>query len=77
MEVTKHDIKMEYKNYGIINIPKGTRITHKTDLGYDKNYIFIDDFNWIDKNHKNIASILKHDAKYYGILISKKDIINV
>lgn len=62
MKVTKEEIKMRWRGYDIV-IPKGTRTTHKTALGVDEKYNFIDDFSWIAKN----MPLMKHDAMYYGI----------
>jgi hypothetical protein len=74
MLVTKQEIKMKYRDYGRITIPKGTRITHRTALGIDPNYNFIDDLSWIplhdDGKTKQFGLI--HDATYYGINIPKE-----
>jgi hypothetical protein len=59
---TTKEIKMTYKGYDI-TIPKGTRITHQTAIGFDSNYCFVDDLTWIPKNQP----LLRHDAFYYGI----------
>jgi hypothetical protein len=62
MKRTKQEIKMNFRGYDI-TIPKGTATTHNTALGEDKNYNFINQFDWVPKN----MPLLKHDAVYYGI----------
>ena len=70
MHVTSQDVKMKFRDYGEITIPKGTRLTHQTALGVDKNYNFVSDLSWIlpyadgTKQHGLI-----HDAIHYGINI--------
>lgn len=63
-EVTKEEIKINFRHYGEITIPKGTRITHNTANGFDPDYNFIVDLTWINKK-ENYP--LWHDAYYYGI----------
>lgn len=66
---------MTFMNYGVITIPKGTRVTNQTACGIDENYTFIDDLSWIpphDFEHKGVPVKqygLIHDATYYGIQI--------
>jgi hypothetical protein len=67
--VTNQDVKISFKDYGEIVVPKGTRLTHQTAVGIDENYHFVDDLSWITTSYPTIASILKHDAEYYGINI--------
>lgn len=69
---TNQDVTMEFKRYGEITIPKGTRLTHETANGYDINYHFVNEFAWIDENYPEIANIMTHDAIYYGINIPKE-----
>ena len=68
--VTKTELNLgDYmKGYDGIMIPKGTRTTHKTACGIDEGYNFIDDLSWIPKE----LGILKHDATYHGINISRE-----
>lgn len=72
---TSQDVKMVFRNYGEIIVPKDTRLTNRTALGIDDNYHFVDDLSWIDRDYTTVASILKHDAKYYGIDIPKEFVI--
>jgi hypothetical protein len=69
---TKQDVTIKFRDYGEITVPKGTRLTHRTASGIDKNYHFVDDLKWIDTNYPKINGILKFDATYYGIDIPKK-----
>lgn len=64
---TNKDYTVDFKDYGLITVPAGTSVTHKTACGVDKNYHFVNSFEWIYENYPNIASILKHDVTYYGI----------
>jgi len=74
---TSKDYKVHFKvansDYGILTVPKGTRVTHMTATGIDKNYHFVDDFSWVptDENGRKNCSIL-HDLKYYGINVPKE-----
>jgi len=66
---TKQAVTLVFREYGNITIPKGTRLTHKTAMGIDKEYHFVDDLSFIERDYKDIASTLRHDATYYGINI--------
>jgi hypothetical protein len=69
---TSKNVTVEFRNYGKITIPKGTKITHRTATGVDENYHFVDETDWIYENYSSIANILKHDVVHYGINIPKK-----
>lgn len=73
---TNSDYTLNYKiantDYGEITVPKGTRLTHRTALGIDKNYHFVDDLTWIDRNYPTISRGLKHDVTYYGINVPRE-----
>ena len=58
--------------YGSITVPKGTRVTHQTAMGIDKDYHFVNEFGWIDKNYPEIKQLLKHDVVYSGINVPKE-----
>jgi len=70
--ITSQEITMNFRGYDI-TIPAGTRLTHKTALGDDPNYNFVNDLSFIDKRN---WPILYHDAYYYGIDISKEYVID-
>lgn len=69
---TKQDVKIKFREYGEIIIPKGTRVSHQTACGFDVNYHFVTDLSWIDRDYPKINGILKFDANYYGIDIPKE-----
>ena len=79
MKQLKHDVTMNFRDYGEITIPKGTRVTNNTACGVDPNYNFVADLSWIplhdDGKTKQYGLI--HDATYYGINIDKKHIEEV
>ena len=64
---TKQPVKISFREYGEITVPKGTRLTHRTACGIDKNYHFVDDLSWINRDYPQINKVLMHDATYYGI----------
>jgi hypothetical protein len=69
---TKCDVKINFRRYGEIIVPAGTKLTHQTASGYDEKYHFVDDLNWIKSSYPDIANLMIHDATYYGIDIPKK-----
>lgn len=69
---TSQDVTINFRDYGEITVPAGTRLTHMTALGIDKKYHFVDDLSWIKKNYPSIDRVLSHDAFYYGIDIPKE-----
>lgn len=64
---TIQEVTISFRDYGNIIIPTGTKTTHRTAMGTDKNYNFVDEFGWIKNNYPQIDLVLEHDAKYYGI----------
>jgi hypothetical protein len=66
---TKTDVTVNFRGFGEIVVPKGTKLTNRTATGIDEKYHFVDEFEWIDKNYPTINNLLKHDAIYYGINI--------
>lgn len=77
MELSK-DYTFEYaphgkhSSYGVITVPKGTKLTHQTACGIDKNYHFVNEFKWIDENYPTVSNIMLHDVMYYGINVPKE-----
>ena len=69
---TNQDVKINFRHYGDITVPKGTRLTHQTAMGIDKKYHFVDEFGWIKKDYPDYGSILLHDAEHYGINIPEE-----
>ena len=67
---TNKEVIQDFRNYGLITIPKGTRVSHETALGIDKNYHFVDEFDWIEEK----TSFFYQDAVHYGININSEDV---
>lgn len=78
MKQTKQDVSIDFKGYGKITVPKGTRVTSQTACGVDPNYNFVADLSWIPLHDNGCKQFgLIHDATYYGINIDKKYIEEV
>ena len=58
--------------YPPITVPKGTKVTHQTAMGFDDNYHFVNELGWISKNYPTIAKTLVHDVIHYGINVPKE-----
>lgn len=71
-KVLKRDYTVDFMHYGKITVPKGTKVTHKTAMGLDESYHFVDEFEWIDKYYSAYSNILKHDVSYNGINVPKE-----
>jgi hypothetical protein len=69
MKFTNQAVTIPFMTYGLITVPKGTKITHKTACGIDESYNFVDDLSWIDRDYPTVANLLKMDARNYGINI--------
>ncbi len=76
MKKTTQAVTIDFRNYGPITVPAGTAITNQTATGIDPLYNFVADLSFIDRDYKDIANILKHDAKYYGINIPAEFVTN-
>lgn len=75
--VTSKDYSVHFKvansDYGILTVPKGTRVTNKTAMGIDKNYHFVDEFDWIQPHDNGVPQYgLIMDVKNYGINVPKE-----
>ncbi len=66
---TSQDVTINFRNYGEIIVPKGTKLTHNTACGIDESYHFVEDLSWIKRDYPEVSSIMLHDATYYGINI--------
>jgi len=73
--VLKNDVTINFRNYGNITVPKGTRVDHQTALGEDPRYNFVCEFEWINKKYSQINNILRHDVEVYGINIPSENLI--
>lgn len=73
---TNQDFEIHYKiantDYGKIVVPKGTRVTHKTAMGIDKNYHFVDEVSWVEEKYPDISAPLIWDIRYYGLNVPKQ-----
>ena len=74
---TNQDYTLHYKvansDYGTITVPKGTRLTHKTAMGIDEKYHFVEDFSWIKPHNNGTTQYgLIHDVKTHGINVPKE-----
>jgi len=58
--------------YPPITVPKGTRLTHQTAMGFDKNYHFVTEVGWVYSTYSEFAVLLIHDITYYGINVPKE-----
>ncbi|WP_185154003.1 hypothetical protein [Dysgonomonas sp. ZJ709] len=67
INITKQEISLEFRNYGIITIPAGIKTSHQTATGIDKNINFISEFDWVDMKYPKIAKLLKSDLDIYGL----------
>jgi hypothetical protein len=77
MKVLNKDYTTNFKvgksDYGMLTIPKGTKITNMTAIGYDPLYNFVDDFSWVPTHEDGTKQYgLLHDLKYYGINVPKE-----
>ena len=73
---TSRDYTVNFRDYGTITVPAGTKVSHQTACGIDPNYHFVDEFGWIFKNYPSIAYMLKYDVVHYGINVPKECITN-
>lgn len=72
----KKNYTVRYMNqgidYGIITVPKGTKVSNRTAMGEDKNYHFVDEFKWVPNHPSGIPQhMLLHDLKHYGLNVPK------
>jgi len=65
--VTNQSIEVSFKHYGTIIIPKGTKTSNMSAMGFDDKVNFVNEFAWIKKDYPEISNILLHDAIHYGI----------
>ncbi len=71
--VTKEDYNVNYRDYGNITVPKGTRLTNRTAMGIDPNYNFVDGISWIPPHENGTLQYgLIHDVIHYGINVPKE-----
>ena len=73
---TSRNYTVNFRDYGPITVPAGTRVSYQTAYGIDPNYHFVDEFGWIFKDYPSIAYMLKHDVVHYGINVPKECVTN-
>jgi hypothetical protein len=65
--------KVDRSDYGMLTVPKGTKLTHNTAMGVDKNYHFVDEFDWVKPYPDGLPKhALLFDLKHYGINVPKE-----
>ena len=70
---TSKDYSTNFRDYGNITVPKGTRVTHQTACGIDENYHFVNDFSWVKPHPGGVPQYgLLHDLTYYGLNVPKE-----
>lgn len=69
---TKANYTVNFRRFGEITVPKGTLLTHKTAMGIDKNYHFVDEYGWIYEKYPKVANILQYDVHHHGIDVPKE-----
>lgn len=77
MKMTSRPFTLEFKDFGEITVPAGTKVTHMTACGLDENYNFVDQFDWIVRDYPTVARILEMDARNYGINIPAEFVTEV
>ena len=69
---TNQDYTLKFRGYGEITVPKGTRVSHNTAMGYDEKYHFVTEMGWIYRDYPTVAVLLIHDIIHYGINVPKE-----
>lgn len=74
---TNREYKVNFKvantDHGIVIIPKGTRLSHMTANGIDKDYHFVCDFSFVKPHEDGTKKYgLLHDLEYHGINVPKE-----
>jgi len=69
---TTQDIKLDFRQYGEIIVPKGTLCRNTTDKGELTENYFVIDVEWVKKNYSAYSNILIMDIENHGMLIDKR-----
>jgi hypothetical protein len=69
MKATNKEVVISnWRGYGTITVPKGTRVSGRTAMGpTDGSWFFVDQFEFLPEG-------LHHDAQHYGIRIEAADV---
>jgi hypothetical protein len=70
--ITNKDYTLNFRQLGLITVPKGTRVSHWTATGYDEKIHFVCEYQWIDTNYPEINKLLRHDIGFYGLDVPKE-----
>ena len=63
----------DFRGYGKVTVPKGTKTTHRTACGIDEKYNFVDEFGWIEPYEDGLKKYgLIMDMKSYGLNVPKE-----
>jgi hypothetical protein len=72
MAKTNKDYKVKFQGEELI-IPKGTKLTHQTAMGFDLAYNFVDDFKWYKPEITGYArEMALHDMVHSGINVPRE-----
>lgn len=72
MKKTIKPFATTFKNYGTIIVPIGVAVTSQTAMGVDTDYHFVNAFAWVRRDYPEIANILIHDLRYYGLNVPEE-----
>jgi hypothetical protein len=70
--ITNQDYTLNFRNLGVITVPKGTKVSHYTATGFDANIHFVCEYQWIDRDYPKINKLLRHDMGFYGLDVPKE-----
>lgn len=89
-EMVQIPFKVGRTDYGMLKIPAGTKVTHQTAAGYDENYHFIDEFEWLDRDPERVAqakasrmsitsfnALIKSDMMTHGLNVPSDSCVDV
>ena len=64
---------VNFREYGLITVPKGTKTTNQTAMGLDLDYNFVNEFEWVEPHDNGIKQYgLLMDLKNYGLNVPKE-----
>ena len=69
--VLREDYKIRFRDYGTIEIPKGTMVDYQSGEDPDINYFPVGEYGWLEKGYPEQSCAMTADAIRYGILIPK------
>lgn len=72
---TSKSYTTEFRNYGTVTVPAGTKVSHQTAMGLDTRYNFVDEFGWVKKSYPDYYELLIMDLKQYGLNVPADHVI--